>query len=108
MTWFTEADVEAAAERIERLTGYDMTHCHEVARAALTAIPDPRAAGFEAAIQEAIAYHRDAAAGLRFDHAAAAGVGVWVADSGGTLLHYADLHDGHAAAIAALKPEDKP
>ena len=126
MTWFTEADVEAAARAIcwAEIGGGRVSAASDVttvlyvnanwhrnvyqARAALAAIPDPRAAGFEAAIQEAIAYHRDAAAGLRFDHAAAAGVGTWVADSGGTLLHYADLHDGHAAAIAALKPEDKP
>ena len=118
MTWFTEADVEAAARATFRvfwpssywpsLAKPDQERYLEGARAALTAIPDPRAAGFEAAIQEAIAYHRDSAAGLRFDHAAAAGVGTWVADSTGTLLHYADLHDGHADAIAALKPEDKP
>lgn len=38
MSAITDADVEAAAERIERLTGYDMAHCQEIARAALATI----------------------------------------------------------------------
>ncbi len=90
MTWFTDADVEAAARATFRvfwpssywpsLAKPDQERYLEGARAALAAIPDPRAAGFIAARDE---IHTETAR-------------MW--PEAVDLLEY----------IAALKPEDKP
>ena len=78
MTWFTEADVEAAAEAYE-MCPPDMGS-DEAMRFALAAIPDPRAAGFLTARDEI--YTETAR--------------MWP--------EAVDLLE----CIAALKPEDKP
>ncbi len=98
MTWFTDADVEAAARAIcwAEIGGGRVSAASDVttvlyvnanwhrnvyqARAALAAIPDPRAAGFIAARDE---IHTETAR-------------MW--PEAVDLLEY----------IAALKPEDKP
>lgn len=82
MSAVTNADVEAAAERIERLTGYDMAHCQEIARAALATIA-PR---IDAARREGFEEARDRIVDILNTHG----------------------HSSITDAIAALKPEDAP
>ncbi len=93
----TDADVEAAAERVECLTGYDMTHCQEIARAALATtapkLTGARLAGFEEARAAARAAAHDA-----------------VRDAIADMNDCARMQGAVVDAIVSLKPEpdDRP